>query len=76
MDLGDFEQVWIAKFSSIISHETIHKVLTELGGIEISRQFDSLYFPEFMEKIPKNSIHIILWEDAHEPSPMGDTWFG
>ena len=75
MDLGDFEQIWIAKFSSIISHETIHKVLSELGGIEISQQFDSLYFPEFMEKIPRNSIHIILWEDAHQASPMGDTWF-
>jgi len=75
VDLGDLEQIWIAKFASIISHEIIHDVVTELGGNQISRQFDSLYFPEFMEKIPKHSVHITLWADAYETCPIGDTWF-
>lgn len=73
--LGDLGAIWICKFSSIISHETIHKVLTELEGREVSKKFDNLYFPEFMEKIPEGSIHIELWSDAFEACPIGDTWF-
>lgn len=73
--LEDAGTIWICKFSSIISHETIHKVLTELEGREVSKKFDNLYFPEFMEKIPEGSIHIELWSDAFEACPIGDTWF-
>jgi hypothetical protein len=75
VDLGGLETVWIAKFASVMSHETIHKVLDELEGNETSRRFDKLYFAEFMEKIPPNSIHIELWSDALETCPIGDTWF-
>lgn len=76
VDFGDLENVWIAKFASVISHEIIHKVLTELEGDEISKRFDRLYFAEFMEKIPPNSIDMSLWSDAFETCPIGDTWFG
>ncbi len=75
IDLGDFDTVWIAKFTSVISHETIHSVLHKLEGKEKSCGFDNLYLAEFMEKIPKNSIDTILWSDALETCPIGDTWF-
>lgn len=73
--LDDPGTIWICKFSSIMSHEIIHKVLTELEGGEVSKKFDNLYFPEFMEKISEGSIHIELWSDAFEACPIGDTWF-
>jgi hypothetical protein len=71
----DVETVWVCKFASIISHETIHRVLHELVGKEASCGFDKLYFAEFMEKIPPNSIDTLLWSDALETCPIGDTWF-
>ena len=76
VDLGDWETVWIHKFASIMAHETIHAVLDRLEGEETSRKFDRPYFPEFMGKIPINSIAIKLWSDATETCPIGDTWFG
>jgi len=75
VNLGDLETVWIAKFTSIVSHETIHKVITELENEEASRRFDRLYFAHFMEKLPAHSIHVQLWSDALETCPIGDTWF-
>jgi hypothetical protein len=68
--LGDPETVWIEKFASAMSHETIRKVLDELEGNETSRRFDKLYFAEFMEKILPNSIHIELWSDALDTCPI------
>jgi hypothetical protein len=75
VDLGDFETVWVVKFASIVSHEMIHKVLHKIGGKKVSLSFDNLYFAEFMEKIPENSIDMVLWSDAAETCPIGDTWF-
>jgi glutamine phosphoribosylpyrophosphate amidotransferase len=75
VDLGDFETVFVAKFTSIVSHEMIHKVLHEIGDKKVSRSFDNVYLAEFMEKIPEGSIHMVLWSDALETCPIGDTWF-
>jgi hypothetical protein len=74
--LGSFEEVWIAKFTSLVSHEIIHRVLTSLQGRETSRMFDRLYFFAFMQKLPESSIFMTLWSDALETNPIGDTWFG
>lgn len=73
--LEDSGTIWICKFASLVAHETLHKVLTELEGVEVSRKFDNLYFAEFMEKIPEGSIAIELWSDASDACPIGDTWF-
>jgi glutamine phosphoribosylpyrophosphate amidotransferase len=75
VDLGNFETVFVAKFASVVSHEMIHKVLHDIGDRKVSRSFDSLYLAEFMEKIPEDSIHMVLWSDALETCPIGDTWF-
>lgn len=74
LHLGDSQIVFICKFSSIVSHEIIHEVLTKLEGDEVSKKFDRPYFPEFMGKIPEGSIDMALWSDAFETSPIGDTW--
>jgi hypothetical protein len=70
------EEVLVAKFASLMSHEIIHRILGQLFGNEVSRGFDQLYFMEFMEKLPPDSIEIVLWSDALETCPIGDTWFG
>jgi hypothetical protein len=75
VDLGDSETVWVAKFSSVVSRVILHKALMEIKGVEAASGFGKLYLPVFMEKIPENSIHVELWSDAFEPSPVGDTWF-
>jgi hypothetical protein len=75
VDLGDPETVWIAKFSSAVSKVILHKALMEGESVEAASGFGKLYLPVFMEKIPLNSIHVELWSDAFEPSPVGDTWF-
>lgn len=72
---ADPELVWVAKFSSLISHEIIYKVINDLEGIKTSRKFDKLRFHEFMEKLPNNMPYIVLWSDAFETCPIGDTWF-
>lgn len=55
--MGDVENIFVAKFTSIVSHEMIHKVLHKIGGKEVSRSFDRLYLAEFMGKTPQGSIH-------------------
>lgn len=75
VDLGDPEMVWIAKFSSVVSRVIMHKALVEGEGVEAASGFCKVYLPVFMEKIPANSIHVVLWSDAFETSAVGDTWF-
>jgi hypothetical protein len=73
------EEVFVAKFTSLVSHELIHRTLHLLFDKEVSHRFDRLSFmgaSEFMEKLPPNSISMLLWEDALETNPIGDTWFG
>ena len=69
------DEVWIAKFTSLVLHEIIHRTLQILYGKEVSIRFDRLFFKEFMEKIPLGGCEIILWSDALETCPIGDTWF-
>ena len=69
------EDVWIAKFASLVAHEIIHRMLTQLFGKEVSHNFDRLHFAVFMEKIPPAACDMLLWSDALETNPIGDTWF-
>ena len=76
-DLNE-EDVLVAKFTSLVSHEIIHRSLNLLFGKEVSHRFDRLSFmgaSDFMEKLPPNSISIVVWTDALETNPIGDTWF-
>jgi hypothetical protein len=53
----------------------LNKLLIEIEGVEAADGFGKLYLPVFMEKIPRNSIHVVLWSEAFETNPVGDTWF-
>lgn len=84
VDLGDSEDVWICKFSSIISHEIIHHLLYNLEGNETSHKLDALWAPvlrsAFETEDPRDKSYLaacdfMLWSDAFNPSPLGDTWF-
>ena len=70
------EDVWVAKFASLVAHEIIHRTLTQLFGKEVSKGFDRLHFYVFMEKLPPAACDMTLWSDALETCPIGDTWFG
>ena len=69
------DAVWVAKFASLISHEIIHRAIDMDMGKKVSLHFDRLYLMEFMGKLPPNSLSMLLWSDALETCPIGDTWF-
>jgi hypothetical protein len=84
IDLGDPEDIWICKFASIMAHENIHRVLDELEGRIASKKLDylcSTILSEFLviEEWEYRSwmamCDHVLYSDAQNTNPLGDTWF-
>jgi len=75
VNFEDPTSIWIAKFSSLVSHETIHETLARLEGIDTCKTFDKLNFRRLMGKTLNNNFYLVLWSDALESCPCHDTWF-